>query len=131
MSSSLVMYIVVGGVGFVIDGGIMSALHGFWSWSPMAARAVSFPAAVSATWMLNRHWTFGRGGVIAPRRRYGPYVAVQVIGALINLGVFALAVRLSEPLAAYPIMALAVAAVPALGFTYGASRFFVFRQPVS
>lgn len=68
MSSSLVMYIVVGAIGFVIDGGIMTALHGVLTWSPMAARGVSFPVAVSATWMLNRHWTFGRSVRQSPGR---------------------------------------------------------------
>ncbi|MBL6953822.1 MAG: GtrA family protein [Alphaproteobacteria bacterium] len=131
MSASFLMYVVVGSIGFGVDGGVMTALHTLLAWSPVAARAVSFPVAVSATWILNRHWTFGRDGIIAPRRRYGSYLVVQIIGALINLGVFVAVIKQSDLLVAYPIIALAIGAFPALVFTFTASKFLVFREAAS
>jgi putative flippase GtrA len=131
MSPSFMKYIVVGGVGFGIDGGVMMALHVQLSCSPMAARLVSFPVAVSVTWFLNRHWTFKRGSVLASARRYGPYLFVQIIGALINLGVFAAAVGWSDFLGYYPLSALAIAALPVLAFTYFASKCLIFREITS
>jgi putative flippase GtrA len=48
----------IGGIGFVIDGGILTALHSVWGVGLIPARLVSFSVAVTATWALNRRYTF-------------------------------------------------------------------------
>lgn len=126
MRHSLLLYIVVGGVGFLVDGGGMMTLNSLYSWPPLEARLLSFPLAVTVTWLLNRQWTFRHGEVRASHKRYGYYVLVQVIGMLINLGVFAILVHLFAEMAAFPIVALAVAAIVSLGFTYTMSKHVVF-----
>jgi len=117
---------VVGAIGFLVDGGVLQLLVSAAGWSPFTARVLSFPAALSATFVLNRIWTFG--GLRMPAgRAYGVYGAIQLVGALINLAVFYVCVLLAPPLYERPLIALAIGAGVAMFFNYYASRRVVFR----
>jgi putative flippase GtrA len=96
------------------------------SWSPFAARAVSFPVALACTFTLNRLWTF-RGLRLPLARAYGAYGAIQVVGALINLFVFSACVVLAPPLYERPVIALGIGALVSLLFNFYATRSVVFR----
>jgi putative flippase GtrA len=114
-------FAVVGGLGFIVDGAILSTLVHVYAWPHPSARAVSFAAAVTVTWYCNRRWVFSRTADRA--REYGAYFSVQAIGAVINLGTYALVIALFPPLARAPLLPLAAGAVLALLFNYsGASR---------
>lgn len=92
----------------------------------MQARAVSFLAAVSATWWLNRSWTFQAAQKSAPRREYLLYFATQVGGAVINLLVFFVLVHVFEVLRQAPLIPLAAGAMVAIAFNFSISRLVVF-----
>ncbi len=114
-------FAAVGGLGFVVDAAILSTLVHAYDWSHLSARAVSFAAAVTVTWYCNRRWVFSRTADRA--REYGAYFSVQAIGAVINLGTYALVIALYPPLSRLPLIPLAAGAVLALLFNYsGASR---------
>jgi putative flippase GtrA len=111
----------VGGLGFVVDAAILSALVHVLDWPHYTARAISFAAAVTVTWYCNRRWVFSRSNDRA--REYGAYFVVQIVGAVINLGTYALVITLVPSLARLPILPLATGAGLALLFNYsGASR---------
>ena len=118
----------VGAIGFLIDAGILTVLMTGFGLHHYPARAISFATAVTATWYLNRRWVFDRAAVKMSGSEYGAYFAVQIIGALINLGVFVLAIELSEDLANVPVVPLAMGAALALLFNFGASSRFVFAD---
>lgn len=114
-------FVAVGGLGFIVDAAILSALVHIYAWPHFSARALSFAAAVTVTWYCNRRWVFTRTNDRA--REYGAYFSVQAVGAVINLGTYALVIALFPPLARAPLIPLAVGAVLALVFNYsGASR---------
>lgn len=114
----------VGALGFAIDASILSALvHGL-EWPHYTARAVSFGAAVTVTWYCNRSFVFGATG--SSSREYGAYLTVQLIGALVNLGTYALAITAVPGLAALPVVPLAIGAAVALLFNYLAASRIVF-----
>ena len=121
-------FLLVGAVGFAIDGGLLSWLLG-QGWSIVQARGVSFLAAVSATWWLNRTWTFQAAQKSALRREYLLYFATQVGGALINLLVFFVLVHAFESLRHKPMIPLAAGAVVAIAFNFSISRLVVFNRP--
>jgi len=123
---TLSRFLLVGAVGFGIDGGLLSWLLG-QGWPIVQARSVSFLAAVSATWWLNRTWTFRSPHQRAPRREYLLYFVTQVGGALINLLVFFVLVHAFETLRHWPLIPLAAGAVVAVAFNYSISRLVVFR----
>ena len=124
LQSPFLRFACVGTVGFVVDASVLTALMGL-GWVPVVARLVSFPAAVGTTWLLNKAWTFG-AQVHRPVVGYLRYSAVQIVGALINLGIFSLLILALPAARAQPWAPLAVAALVALVFNYIATRHWVF-----
>lgn len=118
-------YLLTGGLGFCIDGGILQLLTGL-GWTPLGARAIGFPLAVTATWWLNRVWSFRSGRRASAGRQYVSYLLVQAVGLAINFSVFALLVATSDWLHAVPLVPLAIGAGLAMIATYLLSRYMVF-----
>ena len=123
-------FCVVGGIGFVIDAGILSLLvHGF-GLGPLLSRLVSFPCALTATWYLNRRVTFSHAVSNNPRQEWLRYALVSVAGNLINFIVYVTCIRLSQTMYTYPEIALGIAAIVALAFNYlGSSRYAFSQNP--
>ncbi|MEK9970825.1 MAG: GtrA family protein [Ferrovibrio sp.] len=121
-------FLVVGSIGFAVDGSILFVLNTFAGWSPLAARAVGFPVAVSVTWWLNRIWTFRDGPAQPMRKQYALYLAIQLAGLAINFAVFAAIVQ-APPFESWPILALAIASIIAMFVTYTLSRHVAFAAP--
>lgn len=119
-------FAVVGTVGFAVDAGVLQLLVGLAGWSPFAARVVSFPAALTATFVLNRAWTFGALRM-PPVRAYGAYGVIQTLGAALNLCVFSICLLAVPALYQRPVIALAIGSVVAMIFNFYASRRLVFR----
>jgi putative flippase GtrA len=118
--------VAVGALGFVIDAAILTVLVSFFGWSTYAGRAVSFAAAITATWLSNRRWVFER--TPNARKEYGTYLLTQVVGATINLGGFALLIQLFPALARFPVVPLAGGGVLALLFNFFAAHRWVFAE---
>lgn len=123
-ASRFLRFACVGAVGFVVDAGILTTLMHV-GWHPLAARLVSFPVAVATTWLLNKAWTFASSA--KPQRGgYMRYSGIQIVGALINLGIFTLLITAFPVLHSMPWLPLAAAALVALVFNYLATRHLVF-----
>jgi putative flippase GtrA len=117
---------VVGTVGFLVDAAVLSWLVQWQGWGPVEARGLSFPLAVTATWALNRRFTFTSRAGADRKREYGRYFVVQTIGALINLGVYLAVIAAVPPIAAWPVLPLAAGAGVAMVFNFVASRHLAF-----
>lgn len=122
-----IRFLVVGGIGFFVDGGLLTTLMQY-GWDVIPARLWSFPIAVSVTWILNRLWTFDSGSIISIRREYAYYFTTQVIGAAINLCVFFLLIRINSMLRDYPLIPLAAGAAVSLAVNYFLSKKIVFKR---
>jgi len=122
-------FVLVGAIGFLIDAGILTALMKGLDFGHYGARAISFAIAVTSTWYMNRRWVFERNAVRMNSREYTSYLSVQVIGALINLSVFAAVIEFVPGLAKVPVIPLAAGAAVALLFNFSASSRFVFSEP--
>jgi putative flippase GtrA len=120
----LTSFATVGLAGFIIDAALLSGLVHILDWPHYRARAVSFTLAVTVTWWLNRNWVFARTPDRA--REYGVYFGVQVVGAAINLGTYALVISLVPTLARLPVLPLAAGAALAMLFNYSAASRWVF-----
>ena len=124
-------FCVVGTVGFAIDGGLLYSLVTY-EVDPYLARAFTFPAAVSATWYLNRHWAFGIDSAVPGKiRDYRRYLLVQTIGALGNYFVYALLLVYLSHTAANALAALAIGSLLGLVINYTGSRWWVFGYALS
>jgi putative flippase GtrA len=127
LDASLLRFIVVGSIGFAVDGGVLTLLASGFGLSPFVARCASFPVALTATWLLNRTWTFAGGTDIAPMRQYGVYTLIQLAGLSVNFAVFTLLIIWLPVFERWPLAALAVGSGLSMGLTYLLSRYVAFR----
>jgi putative flippase GtrA len=114
-------FCVVGAIGFAIDAGILQALVVGVQANPYAARIASFLVAASATWLMNRTYTFSARHR-ATRTEWLRYVALMTLGALINYGAFALCIATSTDMREQPWLAVAVGSIAGLGVNFATSR---------
>lgn len=121
-------FAVIGGIGFVVDGGILTILNSLYGVNLLPARLVSFSAAVTTTWFLNRQRTFADSKDKKPVSEWGRYTAVNSIGSILNMGIFFWLIALYEALARVPLIPLGIAASVALVFNFLASKYIVFRR---
>ena len=123
--SQFLRFCVVGTAGFFVDAGVLQALVAGAGADPYAARVASFLCAASATWWLNRHFTFGVAH--APTRgEWVKYVSLMVLGAITNYGAYALAISLWDLARAHLWIGVAIGSIAGLGVNYATSRRFVF-----
>ena len=119
-------FAAIGGIGFVVDGGILTVLNSIYGINLVYARLASFSVAVTVTWFLNRQLTFT--ATANAGQEWGRYAVVNSVGALLNMGVFFWLIYAFEPLAKWPIIPLAIAASIALVFNFLGSRRIAFRH---
>ena len=119
----------IGGVGFLVDASVLTWLVSMKDWGLYESRALSFGLAVTATWYLNRRFTFASRAGTDRGKEYGRYFAAQTLGALINLGVYVAIVGAVPAVAAVPVVPLAVGSGAAMVFNFLASRHFAFSGP--
>jgi putative flippase GtrA len=116
-------FALVGGTGFLIDAGLLAALHNGGGLDPFSARLVSICASALATWRLNRSLTFGASARSQASEGFR-YAMVAGVTAAFNYLLYALAL-IAWP--ALPAVAAAVGATLAAMFlSYAGYSRFVF-----
>ena len=126
MPSQFGKFVAVGGAGFVVDATLLSLLSSSGV-DPWLGRLVSFPVAVTVTWLLHRKWTFKNTAANAERsQEYARYWAVQAVGCLINLLFYYSLLLIWPILTGWPAVALAAGSAAAMLFNFTASRRYVF-----
>ncbi|ASW05262.1 GtrA family protein [Rhizobium sp. 11515TR] len=121
----LFRFLIAGGVGFVVDAGVLHLLLWFTPFGPFVGRAASIPSALLATWFINRNFTFGRSdrSLAAEGFRYG---SVGLTSAVLNYALFS-SLLMTEP-SLRPIIALTLASAAATAFSFFGYSRFVFRH---
>lgn len=128
MRNQVFKFAIVGGIGFLVDAGILSGLFAWTDWGPFWPRAISFPIALTVTWYLNSIWTFKENA--APvATNYSRYAVVQSIGVTINYVVYTLAILLGPlVMSQNVILPLALASVAGMSFNFLGSKYWAFRR---
>lgn len=124
----LLPFLVVGGIGFSVDAASLLLLTHVAGLDPYLSRVLSFAVAVTATYVLNRSWSFRERASGQRRgREYVRYVVVQLVGVGINFACFAACIETMALFATYPVLALAVGSIVAMAWNYAGARLFTFR----
>ena len=117
---------MVGVFGFLVDTAVVYALR-----APVglyAAGAAAYAVAVTATWYLNRIWTFRSiGNIGSGARQWVRYAVATAPGLVLNLGTYSVLVATSALCAAEPVLAVASGAVAGMFANFTLSRALVFR----
>lgn len=122
--SQVLSFGAVGVVGFAVNAGLVALLSG--AAGPEWAQIIAFPAAVTATWSLNRRYTFRPRGDSLPRE-WLRYVLANALGWAANNGLF-FALVLSSPFVhRQAVLAVAAGSLAGMAFNFVTSKWIVFR----
>jgi putative flippase GtrA len=124
---------IVGGIGFLVDAGLLHLMLklglGYYG-----GRAVSFLAAATTTWILNRSFTFRRDSPSGENSRGHPasewlaYLGLMVIGGVVNYGTYAAAVELSDLVRRYPALGVALGSIAGMAINFWSAKTMVFER---
>lgn len=124
----IVLFALAGTAGFVVDAGTVELLHRWADFGLVSAKAVGFALAVTLTWALNRRYAFARGAAPHLLGEWVRYVGTNGVGAVVNNGVYLVAVFSEEAMAAHPALAVALGSLAGMAFNYVAARRWVFYR---
>lgn len=118
---------VVGTLGFVVDSAVLLGM--LWLGAgPYGGRVVSYLAAASTTWAVNRAWTFRDAARDTPAaRQWGVFVALNLLGFAANYGTYAALIASTETVRAWPVLGVAAGSVAGMFINFAVARMVVFR----
>jgi putative flippase GtrA len=118
-------FALVGATGFLVDVGVLWLLLTYTPLGPLAGRAIAIALAMTATWLLNRRFTFGasRRSIVVEGFRYG---FIGLVTSLVNYGIYA-GLLIMAPLLS-PYAALVAASIAAMLFSFFGYSRYVFRR---
>ncbi len=117
---------VVGTIGFLVDSGVLYGAIALGA-GLYLGRAISYVAAATATWALNRAWTFRGRGSGPVHRQWALFVVVNLVGFALNYGTYAALVATVATVAAHPILGVAAGSIAGMFTNFILSRRLVFR----
>ena len=133
----ILKFALTGGIGFVVDVGMLTFLTVVPDWDPYTARVAAIAVAMTTTWLINRRFTFKVHDKVTDTRALvaegGRYASVAIAAALVNYAVYVAALYLlPSPLFGSedwpPPIAAVIGSGVAMFFSYlGYSR-FAFRH---
>jgi putative flippase GtrA len=120
-------YSGVGVIAFGVDVLVFYAVLVLAGASPYLARLASFVIAGSAAWWLNRSITFRGAANDRPDLEWARFLALNLVGGLVNYATFAILIATLPLAATYPVLALAAGSLCGLSFNFTASTRYVFQ----
>jgi putative flippase GtrA len=118
-------YCIVGALGFAVDWSILQFCVRVFGVGPVVARVFSTFAALTATWLLHRQFTFSVASQINFSEWFR-YMLSNGVGALVNFCVYSGMVLVWPRLGL--TIPLAIASVVALAINYFGAAYFVFNH---
>jgi putative flippase GtrA len=121
------IFVAVGAFGFLVDSGVL-ILASTAGVPALPARVISILAAVTSTWVLNRHWTFEvqrseRGLFI----EWISYLIASGAGLIVNFGAFLSFVRVKPEIPGVLVAGVAVGSLAGMIVNFVLYRFWVFK----
>ena len=124
-------FVLAGGTGFLVDAGVLwLGIHAF-GLGALASRGISFTAAVVTTWLINRSITFAAQRGRRGRDEVFLYILATLASGALNLGVYALVLKLVGDGGFRPFVALVLGVGAGLVSNFLLYNFVVFRPPAA
>lgn len=117
----------IGAVGLLVDTVVLYALKSVLGL--FAARGVSFLAAASTTWLMNRTFTFGtRRSNLSGQREFVAYIGIMLVGGVANFATYTCLVIWHEVVKNNPVIGIASGSFVGMFFNYFSAKFLIFRN---
>ena len=117
----------VGVAGFLVDWSCLTLFLGLGT-GFFIGRGLSYLCAATATWVLNRLWTF-RSGNKAILREWAKFLMANAVGGAVNYGVSVfMAVEAPNFIGNYPVAAVAAGSLSGMVINFALSKKFVFTD---
>jgi putative flippase GtrA len=130
LSAQFLRFGLVGVVGFLVDAGILRGLVEL-GLDVYSGRVISFLAAATTTWILNRSFTFRRDAPSAfahPATEWASYLGLMAIGGLVNYGTYSVAVGVSETIHRYPEIGVALGSLAGMLINFWSAKQVIFER---
>jgi len=124
----IISFAAVGTAGFLLDASIVWAFTQFTNITPIWAKLIAFPFAVTLTWLLNRNSTFKDRKQTNYIKEWAKYIQVNSFGAITNNVSFIILVAKIDYLYQQPIIAVALGSIIGMTFNYVGSKIWVFQK---
>nr|WP_281389327.1 GtrA family protein [Parapusillimonas granuli] len=122
-----ILFGVAGTVGFMVDTAVLYALQGIMG--PFYARALSFLAAVLATWLINRNLAFrGRASALSRKSEFLSYLVLMLAGGLVNYGVYSALVLWQPVVRQHLVLGVAAGSLAGMSVNFLTARYLLFRK---
>jgi putative flippase GtrA len=119
---------VVGTLGFVVDAAVLMGMLAL-GLGPYGGRVISYLAAASTTYALNRVWTFHTAPRDAPLvAHWMRFLLLNLVGFAANYGTYAALIATLPVVAEHPVLGVAAGSVAGMFINFGLSRRFVFQD---
>ena len=126
MFTQFLSFACVGALSYLVDAGVLSAVLAIAPGRFYLGRIVSYLAAASFAWCLNRSFTFRDRG---PRwRQWRRYLVANLGGGLANYATYATLVAIVPFCRLHPTAAVAAGSLAGMMLNFTASRRFVFAR---
>jgi putative flippase GtrA len=122
-------FVLAGGTGFLVDAGVLWLGINVFGLGALASRGLSFTAAVVTTWLINRSITFAAQRGRRGRDEVVLYIVATLASGALNLGVYALVLKLIGDGEFRPFIALVLGVGAGLVSNLLLYNFVVFRPP--
>ncbi len=124
--AAFLRFALAGAAGFFVDVAVLHAALGLGA-GLYSGRVVSYLAAASFTWAVNRRFAFASAA--APSvAEWGRYLLANLSGGVVNYALYAVLVGNLDLFAAWPALAVGAGSIAGLGVNFLASSRFVFNS---
>lgn len=128
LSGEVFRFGVVGVAGFIVDASVLTL--GLWAGAgPWLGRVLSYIAAATITFSLNRAWTFRTADRSrSAARDWGLFLLVNLVGFACNYGTYAALIGGVPLMRDFPVLAVAAGSLAGMVGNFLLSRRYVFRS---
>lgn len=116
------MFTIVGGFATAVHYAILAALVELAGFRPLVATTIGYGVGVMVSYVLNRRYTFAAADAVATS--LARYIALYVVGAVLNGAVMAGLMHYGAPYLAAQLGATSLVLV----WNFAGARLFVFRD---
>jgi putative flippase GtrA len=127
IGSQFARFAIAGAIGFVVDAGVLYVALAC-GLGLFAGRGVSFMAAVSVTWCINRQHTFRERADRSAWVEWWRYLLSMLGGASVNYATYSAVVLTVHRWQLVPLIAVACGSVAGLFINFFAAKLWAFKK---